>query len=81
MSANRKGRTLTAFSPFDVEKRSDEIYALRGVKTVLLFGSVCRNKINDYFYRLAAKEGAAACRIGRDAVRELTLERIIARIK
>ena len=31
--------------------------------------------------RLAAKEGAAARRIGRDAVRELTLERIIARIK
>ena len=31
--------------------------------------------------RLAAKEGAAARWIGRDAVRELTLERIIARIK
>ena len=31
--------------------------------------------------RLAAKEGRQPRRIGRDAVRELTLERIIARIK
>ncbi|WP_278709131.1 hypothetical protein, partial [Alistipes putredinis] len=46
---SKRGERSQRSPLFDVEKRSDEIYALRGMKTVLLFGSVCRNKINDYF--------------------------------